>query len=373
MANLEQCEILKKGVRAWNEWREDNPMALVDLSEANFFNTDLRGGNFNGANLTNANLSSANLSSVKLSSAKLLGANLIGSELIGTELIDSDLSRADLSSARLMEANLNGATLFNAELIGANCSEARFIGANLTRANLNGATLINTELVATNFTAAILTLANFDQALVGSTLFADVDFSMSSGLQSVEHRGPSTIGIDTFFRSKGKIPETFLRGAGVPDIFIEYAASLSGKPIDFYSCFISYSVKDTKFAERLYADLQSRGVRCWFAPEDLKIGDKFRVRIDESIRVYDKLLLVLSSNSVQSEWVEKEVETAMEREREQKRSMLFPIRLDESVMEIKNGWPADIRRSRHIGDFCNWKSHDQYQMAFERLLRDLKA
>jgi len=53
--------------------------------------------------------------------------------------------------------------------------------------------------------------------------------------------------------------------------------------------FISYSSKDDDFAQRLHADLQHQGVRCWFAPEDLQIGDKFRIRIDESIRVYDKL------------------------------------------------------------------------------------
>jgi hypothetical protein len=58
--------------------------------------------------------------------------------------------------------------------------------------------------------------------------------------------------------------------------------SLIGKAFEFYSCFISYSTKDHDFAERIYADLQSKGVRCWFAPEDLKIGDRFRQRIDES-------------------------------------------------------------------------------------------
>lgn len=114
-------------------------------------------------------------------------------------------------------------------------------------------------------------------------------------------------------------------------------------------------------------------MRCWFAPEDIKIGDKFRTRIDESIRVYDKLLLVLSENSVSSQWVEKEVETAMEREREQNKTMLFPVRLDDSVNEIKVGWPADIRRTLHIGDFTHWKEHDSYQKAFDRLIRDLKA
>lgn len=100
--------------------------------------------------------------------------------------------------------------------------------------------------------------------------------------------------------------------------------SLPGKAIEFYSCFISYSSKDEEFAKRLYADLQNEGVRCWFAPEGLKIGEKFRVRIDESIRLYDKLLLVLSENSVSSQWVEKEVETAFEKEEEQKNTVLFP-------------------------------------------------
>ena len=47
-----------------------------------------------------------------------------------------------------------------------------------------------------------------------------------------------------------------------------------------------------------HADLQSKGVRCWFASEDMKIGDRLRPRLDETIRLYDKLLLVLSKTSV---------------------------------------------------------------------------
>ena len=42
-------------------------------------------------------------------------------------------------------------------------------------------------------------------------------------------------------------------------------------------------------------------------------------------------------------------------------------------MQTDRAWAADIRRTRQIGDFANWKDHDAYQKAFERLLRDLKA
>ena len=115
-------------------------------------------------------------------------------------------------------------------------------------------------------------------------------------------------------------------------------------------------------------------MRCWFAPEDLKIGEHFRKRIDESIRVHDKLLIILSSNSIESDWVATEVEGAFEREhREKGRVVLFPIRLDDAIMQANQAWAADIRRRRHIGDFSDWRNHDSYKKAFSRLLRDLKA
>lgn len=145
-------------------------------------------------------------------------------------------------------------------------------------------------------------------------------------------------------------------------------------PIEYYSCFISYSSKDKDFADRLYADLQAKAIRCWYAPEDLRTGDKFRARIEESIRIYDKVMIVLSENSIQSTWVEEEVEAALERERQHPDSLvLFPIRLDDAVMEAKQAWAASLRRIRHIGDFSDWKNHNAYQRALERLLRDLKS
>ena len=66
-------------------------------------------------------------------------------------------------------------------------------------------------------------------------------------------------------------------------------------------------------------------------------------------------------------------EMKFEAERKQRRTVLFPIRLDDAVMRMEGAWVADIRRTRHIGDFREWKSHDKYREAFGRLLRDLKA
>ena len=123
----------------------------------------------------------------------------------------------------------------------------------------------------------------------------------------------------------------------------------------------------------IHTDLQDNGVRCWFAPEDLKIGDPLRQRIDEAIRLHQRLLVILSEHSVQSDWVREEVESCLERERREKQLVLFPVRLDKAVMNTDAAWAASIRRQRHIGDFSKWKDHDSYQKAFDRLLKDLKA
>jgi TIR domain/Pentapeptide repeats (8 copies) len=194
---------------------------------------------------------------------------------------------------------------------------------------------------------ANLSGADLSDAIIFTTVFGDVDLSTVKGLETVQHDGPSTIGIDTIIRSQGKIPEVFLKGAGVPPSIIEAIPSLVGslKPIDFYSCFISYSSKDQDFAERLYADLQAKGVGCWLDKEDLKIGEKFRPRIDEAIGRHDKLVLVLSQHSVRSSWVETEIETAFEKEHRYKKLVLLPNRLDEVVMRTRQAWAADIRKT----------------------------
>jgi len=276
--------------------------------------------------------------------------------------------RPDLSVADLIRANLSGADLSGADLSVADLSGANLMGADLREANLGVADLSGADLNGADLSGASVKLAT-----VGYTVFGAVDLSVVKGLETVNHYRPSTIGIDTIYRSKGRIPPAFLRGCGVPDNFIAYVGSLAGKPIEYYSCFISYSSKSQECARRIHADLQSEGVRCWFAPEDLKWGATIQVGIDASIRKHDKLLLVLSQQSVTNDWVEQEVETALARERDEKRRILFPIRLDDTVLKTDSAWAADIRRTRHIGDFSNWKDHDAYQQAFARLLQDLKV
>jgi TIR domain-containing protein len=91
---------------------------------------------------------------------------------------------------------------------------------------------------------------------------------------------------------------------------------------------------------------------------------------DADIRLRDKVLLILSEHSIKSDWVEDEVTKAFEEERRRGQTVLFPIRLDDAVMETEEAWAGKLR-ARHIGDFTRWKEHDVYTKSFERVLRDL--
>jgi hypothetical protein len=118
MPNDDHIGQLKKGVTAWNAWRDENPTSSPDLSRAN---------------LSGANLIGANLREAILTEADLCGGDLSNSNLSGADLSGADLSRADLIGADLREANLNSAALY-----GANLREAI-----LTEANLSSGDLIN--------------------------------------------------------------------------------------------------------------------------------------------------------------------------------------------------------------------------------------
>ncbi len=272
MANDEHLAILKQGVEAWNKWRLDKfeirrPFNRRLILDSHF------------PDLTSANLKGMNLASMNLVRVNLKNTNLRFTNLRNTDLREADLKNVDLTQAELIDANLGGA-------------------------NLSG--------------------ADFTDVICSATVFADNDLSHTKRLDRIQHLSSSHISNSTLYRSAGNIPESFLRGCGLKDWEIEnvklYQPGLSpGKAseilykvhelrtnpaIQFNSCFISYSSKDQSFAENLYNQLQAIGVRCWFAPEDIKIGDKFRQRIDEAIRIHDKLLVILSEESISSAWVD---------------------------------------------------------------------
>lgn len=336
MANPEHLEILRKGVATWKQWRQENPKIIPDLVEI----------------------------------------DLHGADLHGADLRESKLIRADLRGANLWDANLSGAYLMGTDLMGANLKGADLSGANLCDANLSAA-----HLGAANLTDAILSEANFTDAKMGLTILAENDLSQTKGLDKVRHICHSSIAILTFFMSDGKIPEAFLRGCGVPEIFIQYAGAMTATPIEFYSCFISYSHADKAFARRLHDALQGRGIRCWLDEKQILPGDLIHRAVDEGIRLWDKVLLCCSENSLTSWWVDKEMQKALMKEeklwKERGKEVLaiIPLSLDGKLFDPQwQDWKQQHLTTRMAANFIGWEKDNQiFEAQFELVVKALRA
>jgi uncharacterized protein YjbI with pentapeptide repeats len=356
VANEEHLNILKKGVVSWNEWRERHYLVEPDLTGADLseecLSIDSRGSLDPGGEEPK---------SVNPKLAKLSGANF---------------SKSYLDLADLRHADLSGAQLNSAQLNGANLSGAQLRGASLTNADLTGAVLMNVD---------------FSHALIGWTTFASNDLGATQGLESVEHYGPSTISVDTLSKSGGQIPDTFLRGCGLSDWEIEaaklYSAGLKNEEltdilyaihnlrshhaIQINPLFISYSHKDSPFVNRIEQCLNEKGIRFWRDVHHATAG-RLEKQVDRAMRLNPTVLLVLSSNSVESDWVEHEVRLARELEKELKRDVICPVALDGNWKEC--GWPERLREQvmeYNILDFSEWNDESEFAPMFTRLIEGL--
>ena len=336
MANAKHLKILKEGAAAWNQWRRKSSeeardgLFRSDLSEADLFN------------------------------ANLIGADLRKADLSGTNLIRADLNRADLSGADLSKAYLHGA-----DLHGTNLSEAHLSGGLLSRAELREANLSRADLSG---------------ACLGHTVFCFTSLKSVKGLATCQHTGPSSLDYATLMAS-GPLPEIFLRGCGLSDAFIQYLPSFWNQPIQFYSCFISYSHDDKPFARRLYDSLQGQGIRCWLDEKQLLPGDHIHQAVDEAVRLWDKVLLCCSKTSLGSWWVDKEISKALKKEerlwKERGKQVLaiIPLNLDGFMFEQKwDDWKRQHLTDRLAADFTGWELDDaKFEEQIERVVKALRA
>ena len=389
MPDPEHVKILGQGVETWNQWRSDHPQIEPDLTRANLAQANLFKANLRLADLTEAQLNRANMLWADLSGARISHANLSQADLSQTRMIrcrlnraclreaylfranlrEADLSEADLSMANLLQSNLRKANLSRAGLNRADLSEANLSEADLFFADLSMTDLTEAKLIGTNFHGSNLSEAVFDRSVAAFALFCHVDLSTSKGLDSMIHLWPSSIGIDTMYRSEGNISDTFLRRAGVPENFIASMRTLVRRSPEYAPSFLRCAVEDQSFANRLFEDLLKAGIRCWLAP----MGSKSATIIDRFMRLKGKLIVVISTNSIDNRWIENEIGLALDAERKSQRRVLFPICLDSPTSSKNASLISKIRKTHQTFDFTNWPDPDFYQKAVAQLLEELKA
>jgi uncharacterized protein YjbI with pentapeptide repeats len=361
-------EVVRRGADAIRTWRQVNSVAL-SLCGADLREVDLQGADFTGAalaeceyfnvDLTGANLSNANLGGTDLTHAVLVGAILDGANLVNSRVCDADLSCASLVGADLRYAELRHSIITRADLTRANLSGALMLSLVVEGADLRGATFGDTVIYS--------------------------DLTLARNLPEARHHGRSLLDFSLVLRPMRKAwPVSFLRGCGLSDYEIDHGLAIAqGQgPIQFYSCFISYSSKDDRFAVKLHDALQARGIRCWFDKHEVLPGDNITAKVNEGIRLWDKVLLCCSEQSLTSWWVKDEVTRALEKERKLEKERghevlaIIPLDLDGYLLDETRCMQenAPTLRKRHAPPFRGWEADEKlFDAQLERVAKALRT
>jgi hypothetical protein len=144
----------------------------------------------------------------------------------------------------------------NPDLASADLSGVDLSGFDLTNVNLNNANLRDADLSFSNFIGASLVKANLSNSILNNPLFNNADLRESI-IDECVHKGRSFV--DMLTLQKSALPTNFLRGCGVPDTIIDFLPSLMGAAVEFYSCFLAYSDRDSVFVNPSSCGSSERG------------------------------------------------------------------------------------------------------------------
>src|SRR5918911_4637417 len=125
------------------------------------------------------------------------------------------------------------------------------------------------------------------------------------------------------------------------------------------SIFMSHNSKDKPFVRRLAKELESYGVKVWVDEAEIKIGESLTQKIGQAIEETDFFAVVLSKNSIDSAWVQKELEIAISKEIERKQVVVLPLLLEPVLI------PAFLKDKL----YADFTTPDNYELSFTRLLK----
>src|SRR5918992_897424 len=385
MANMDQVQVVRQGRDAVARWREQHPGEVMDLyncymSHVRIPQVDLSGSDMRDSDFMGAMMRRANLSGCYLNPSHLYRADLREANLEAADLDRAVLSEANLTGANLRRANLSRVNLDRSNLTGADLTDANFNGAALTRTNLSNANLAGTDFYEAVVNDTPVAGAKFAGSIIGYTVFQDCDLSGAEGLGQVRHDAPSTVGIDTLFRSGGKIPDAFLRGVGTPETLVSFQQSLTSAPPLGGEYFISCAEKDIPFAEKLQDDLRAYGIRSWVFAENFR-GNALVDRrstsegeeVERWVRHYDKLLVVCSQAALDSETVRNDITSAKDLQQGQDQWLLYLIDPDGTMTQARGRIARSLSFEHVVFNLQGQDANsEEYQKELLRLAEDLK-
>jgi hypothetical protein len=136
--------------------------------------------------------------------------------------------------------------------------------------------------------------------------------------------------------------------------------------------FISYSSSDRAFARMLESKLSASGFACWRDEHSLVSG-RISKQISHAMLKNDVVIVILSKDSIASDWVKWELDSARAIEKRRKKDVICPIAIDSAWQE----WSDDPVLKReilkyHILSFDNWNNKDAFEQGFTRLVSGIR-
>ena len=125
-----------------------------------------------------------------------------------------------------------------------------------------------------------------------------------------------------------------------------------------YKMFLCHSSDDKPFVNKLANNLQRSKIPVWFDKWNIKVGDSIVDEIDKGIEESDYLGIVISSSSLDSGWVKKELNAGIVKELERKKVVVLPILIDDVWDKV----PSFLREKR----YANFKA--RYEDGLEELM-----
>lgn len=125
------------------------------------------------------------------------------------------------------------------------------------------------------------------------------------------------------------------------------------------SVFLSHNSKDKPWVRVLAERLMADDVVVWLDEAEINIGDSLIEKIAEGIKEMKFVAAIISKNSVESSWVQKEISIAMSKEIAGRRVTVLPLVIDDCEL------PASLSDKL----YADFKNPNDFDVSYAKLLR----
>ncbi|QPN66560.1 toll/interleukin-1 receptor domain-containing protein [Synechococcus sp. CBW1006] len=138
---------------------------------------------------------------------------------------------------------------------------------------------------------------------------------------------------------------------------------ISGSSTMAFDVFISYSTCNKLIADAMKQYLQSKGIRCWKAPDDIIHGESWAAAIPRAIKNSQIMVLIWTVDSMNSRQVVNELTLA-----DRAKKMIIPFRTE--PIEPENEFEYYLAKT-HWFDAFGSSNDEDFELLTERVLRNL--